>query len=238
MKYFSVVLSVSFKTIIFLTVVRSDDELALDFAPCNENNLDECFKDIMQNQLIANKDGSEILGIPPLDPLEIQKQRVDYNGQNGIEVGMLLENVKIHGLCESKIKNVQTSLDEIGLNVTSDVYTPKLQVTGNYKANIKMNDLKIRPKGEFNIIINDADNVQTVISEFDILNNTKILNIKNITMDANVGQIIFNATGIFPDPALNEFAVQLINRNLPNFYKLIIQESQFIWEPLIINASN
>ncbi|XP_055382074.1 uncharacterized protein LOC129612483 [Condylostylus longicornis] len=224
-----------------LSIVGCDsetDEISFNFKPCEENNLDECFRNIMELSLLEYKNGNEALGIPPLEPLEVSKQKGNYSGVNGIEVSIVVENTKIYGLTDVKIEKMRTSINEKGLRAVMEVYLPRVEATGNYKANIKLNDFKIRPKGIFNVIISDSHNINKVTAEFENIDGKKFLNIKNVTIDPTIGEIKFNATGIFDDPALNEVAVQLANRYLPNFYKLIIQESQFVWEPLIVAASN
>lgn len=53
-----------------------------------------------------------------------------------------------------------------------------------------------------------------------------------------VGYLKLYATGISPDPALTQFALDFVNGYWPNYYQSMVAETRNSWEPILVNAVN
>jgi len=96
------------------------------------------------------KYGISELNIPPLDPFEMGKSSYSYN--SGLLQGRIsMKNVVVHGLSEGIVDKVNFRLKEGRVRMEILSHVPQMFVEGSYKADIKLNDLKLNPKGTFNV---------------------------------------------------------------------------------------
>ncbi|XP_055382081.1 uncharacterized protein LOC129612488 [Condylostylus longicornis] len=215
--------------------------LELSRRPCDRNDLDldDCLKNLIQDQIQKNIDGSETLNIPPLEPWSLPKTKYLYSQQNGIRMTLTTENVQIHGLKRTTIVNVSTKFQNDLMSVDMMIHLPKIRMSGNYSAKIRVNDLKIRPRGKFNMTLSNVLNNMKLTGTIERFNNQRFLKLKKFSLDPIIEDIRFNVTGIFPaDPSLNNVFVQFINSYWRNLYPAIIRETKADWEPMLLNATN
>lgn len=87
-----------------------------------------------------------------MDPFLLGKSSYNYN--SGILQGRIaMRNVLVHGLSEGIVDKVdyRQKTNRVRMDMLSHV--PQLLAEGAYKADIKLNDMKITPKGTFNITL-------------------------------------------------------------------------------------
>lgn len=87
-----------------------------------------------------------------MDPLQMGKSSYSYNA--GILQGRIaMRDVQIHGLSEGIVDKVgfRQKNNRVRLEIAS--HHPQMLAEGSYKADIKLNDMKLTPKGNFNITL-------------------------------------------------------------------------------------
>lgn len=100
------------------------------------------------------RNGIEELNIPPMDPFLLEKSSYQYS--NGIVQGRIaMKNVKIYGLSEGIVKDVDFQMKDGEIKMKMITNVPKLLIEGAYKADMKINDLKMTPKGYFNVSMSE-----------------------------------------------------------------------------------
>lgn len=104
---------------------------------------------LKRNEIILQK-GSKALNIPPIDPFVIEKSHVSYD--NGVVQGQVaLNSIKVYGLSRAEIKKVNTTITDTGLRSEMNVFIPRVFIEGSFKGSVKLNNLRMNPKGIFNI---------------------------------------------------------------------------------------
>lgn len=91
--------------------------------------------------------------------------------------------------------------------MTSEVFTPMISTTGQYKAEFKFNEFNsLKPKGNFNVTMFGVSSQNYMEGEFMTMNNTqRYLKLKEMNILApNVEDMKIKITGIFADPRLSK----------------------------------
>lgn len=100
-------------------------------------------------------------------------------------------------------------VNESGTKMTSEVFTPKITTTGQYKAEFKFNEVKLQPKGNFNITMFGVSSQNVMEGEFMMNNNTRrFLKLKEMNILApEIEDMRIRVSGIFADPRLSEYYI-------------------------------
>lgn len=61
---------------------------------------------------------------------------------------------------------------------------------------------------------------------------------RKIDLKPEIGKLTTNFDGLFPDPALNQVAVELVNNNWQAMYKVMVDQAKEIWEPFMLQQAN
>lgn len=127
---------------------------AADIPTCraSDANISECIKQGFQQLTPRLREGISDLNVPPMDPLQMGKSSYSYNA--GILQGRIaMRDVQIHGLSEGIVDKVgfRQKNNRVRLEIAS--HHPQMLAEGSYKADIKLNDMKLTPKGNFNITL-------------------------------------------------------------------------------------
>ncbi|XP_055852596.1 putative beta-carotene-binding protein [Episyrphus balteatus] len=203
----------------------------------DEEKLNECLKDVFQQMLPKLHHGNKELKIPPIDPFALQNTKYDYS--NGILSGRVgLKDTKVYGLSRSEVKDVNFKLTEDGTHMEINIFTPRIYVEGNYKADMKINDVRMNPKGYFNVTMSGLNISETMDGKFEVKNGQRFLRMTNFDMDVDIEDMKIYANGLFPDPTLNAIVLDFINQYWREIYKVIIPETRSYWEPLALSAMN
>lgn len=96
--------------------------------------------------------GDPELGIEPYDPFVIDRLSFQYSS-GAVNGKISVRNVKLYGFAEHKIKdvNVKVKGDKVKLRTVSQI--PKMNILGDYKAELQVNSLQLKPKGTFNLTL-------------------------------------------------------------------------------------
>ncbi|EDW25629.1 GL26314 [Drosophila persimilis] len=214
-------------------------ELSGDIPTCRESdlNINECIKQGLQLITPRMKYGISELNIPPLDPFEMGKSSYSYN--SGLLQGRIaMKNVVVHGLSEGIVDKVNFRLKNGQVRMEILSHVPQMLVEGAYKADIKLNDLKLTPKGTFNVTLTDVTMRARPTGELYERDGHTYLRLTKLETEPKVGDLRFYANGLVPDPALNDVILDFINQYWRQLYQAMLPETLATWQPLILKSSN
>ncbi|KAL5278694.1 hypothetical protein ACFFRR_003359 [Megaselia abdita] len=173
----------------------------------NVKDINICLKTAIEEMLPRLKDGDAVLNIPPLDPFFLEKSNYRYSRGN-VQGRLALRNLKIVGISSTVITKMDFKVTENGTKMTSEVFTPKISTTGQYKAEFKFNDVKLQPKGNFNITMFGVSSQNVMEGEFIMNNTNRYLKLKEMNILApNIEDMNIRVSGIFADPRLSEYII-------------------------------
>ncbi|XP_034489415.1 uncharacterized protein LOC117793235 [Drosophila innubila] len=214
-------------------------ELAADIPTCsqNDNNINECIKQGFQQLTPRLKYGISDLNIPPMDPFHLGKSSYSYN--SGLLQGRIaMRNVEIHGLSEGIVDKVTYRQKDKRVRVELLSHVPQMLVEGNYKADIKLNDMKLTPKGTFNITLTDVSMKTRSLGELYERDGHTYMRLTKLETEPTVGDMHIHANGLVPDPVLNDVILDFINQYWRQLYQAMLPETLAIWQPLMLKVGN
>lgn len=95
-------------------------------------------------------------------------------------------------------------VDEIGTKMKSEVFTPKIAATGQYKAEFKFNEVRLQPKGNFNITMFGVSSQNVMEGEFLMNNTERYLKLKAMNiLSPEIEDMKIRVSGVFADPRLS-----------------------------------
>ncbi|KAH8274028.1 hypothetical protein KR044_008589 [Drosophila immigrans] len=214
-------------------------ELAADIPTCsqNDNNINECIKQGFQELTPRLKNGISDLNIPSMDPFQLGKSSYNYN--SGILQGRIaMRNVQIHGLSEGIVDKVDYRQKDKRVRLDLLSHVPQMLAEGNYKADIKLNDMKLTPKGTFNITLTDVSMKTRALGELYERDGHSYVRLTKLETEPKVGNMRIYANGLVPDPALNDVILDFINQYWRQLYQAMLPETMATWAPLMLKVGN
>ncbi|EDV94049.1 GH25092 [Drosophila grimshawi] len=218
---------------------KTNDFDSLNLAKCPEgaDNAEECIKSMFNTVLQRSRLGVPELNIEPYDPLLINRSSFHYS--SGVVKGRIsVRNVKLFGLAEHKIEKLRMKVngDKVKFEMISTI--PKVNMNGIYKAEMQVNSLHLKPKGNFNITLFDVEN--HVVTDGDILSKDghRYFRFTDIEADPKIRDLTIKANGIFPDPELDEIALNVANNYWRDIYGVILPETRRSWLPVLLRVIN
>lgn len=219
----------------------ADDDFVLPkgILTCDQDDpeLNQCIKNTINQQLPLLHKGSLRLNIPPLDPLRIPDGRYGYSG-GPVGGVLILKGANLYGISKSTIKKVDTKILADGVTSTMVSYFPRILVDGNYKADVKFNELKMRPKGHFNLTLTDVTLKAKMTGQFKTVDGKKYLQLNSVEAEPEIGNLRIFATGLFPDPILNNVVLDFANQYWPEIVKTVVPQTKSTWEPIVLDTAN
>lgn len=100
--------------------------------------------------LLSLQNGLKSLNIPPLDPFTIERTSLEY-GNGALQGAIKMKNLKTFGMSQAVFRDVRMKIEDGKVETEIDIHFPKIFMEGAYKADIKFNELKLHPKGHFNV---------------------------------------------------------------------------------------
>lgn len=127
-----------------------DEDLAK--CPKDAGQAGECIKIIMNELIPRMRLGDPELNIDPYDPLVINRLSFQYT-VGPISGKVSVRHVKIYGFGEHKVDkvNVKVNGDKVKVRVVSNM--PTMNLLGEYKSELNVNSLQLKPKGIFNLTL-------------------------------------------------------------------------------------
>ncbi|CAD6997909.1 unnamed protein product [Ceratitis capitata] len=132
------------------------------------------------------KDGIKELNIPPMDPFIIERNNIEIRS-SFVQGRAQIRNVRVFGISEGNVQK------------------------GNYKADMTLNEVKMTPKGYFNVTMSD------------------------LTLSSESEGELYERDGhinLVPDPALNAVILDFVNQYWRQVYKVMLPQTRSTWEPM------
>lgn len=214
-------------------------ELAADIPTCSQDdsNINECIKQGFQKLTPRLKYGISDLNIPPMDPFQLGKSSYNYN--SGILQGRItMRSVQIHGLSKGIVDMVSYRQKDKRVRLMVLSHVPKMLVEGSYKADIKLNEMKLTPKGTFNITMADVIMKTRAVGELYERDGHTYMRLTKLETEPRVGDMRIYANGLVSDPALNNVILDFINQYWGQLYHAMLPETMAIWQPLMLKVGN
>lgn len=222
-----------------LPVLKQVTEIPSDIPRCKEadQNLSECILNAFRQMVPRAINGIPELNIPPTDPLEVDKSSYQFVN-NIIQGKVALRNVKIKGLSKTIFNSVEYKKQGDKFKMVVKFKTPELFIQGRFKAEVKINNAKMNSKGAFNLTMTDIDAIGMPEGEWYERDGQRYIRLTKFNIEPTLGNMRFYATGLMPDPLLNDAVVEFVNQNWRTAYKPIISETRSTWEPEFLKLSN
>lgn len=199
--------------------------------------LGKCIKNTIQRMLPEMQVGIESLGFPSLDPYVSKSTYVDYK-RNQMSASMHIKNAKTFGMSKAQIMDVRASATDKTLNLEVDVRFPQILIEGFFKGEGRFNSIKLASKGYFNNSMTEVTTTWKMAGKVTERNGEEYLQIESFDMSPEVGDMKIYATGLFPDPELNQIALEFVNQYWPMMYKELLPASRQVWEPVMVELVN
>ncbi|XP_063224141.1 protein takeout-like [Bacillus rossius redtenbacheri] len=149
-------MAVSFVLLLAATCVRSalSAQLPSYITPCSRSDpkLNECALKNGNAAIPFLTKGDRAKGIPPLQPLHLEKVEVKQ-GAGAVAMDMTLTDVDVHHLGDMRIQSISFDLENKAVNVS--LKAPVVQVIGNYSIDGRVLLLPIKGNGGINITVED-----------------------------------------------------------------------------------
>lgn len=214
--------------------------LSANVTKCTENAMEvgDCVAKIMNSLLPRLRKGDPELNIPAYDPFVINRLSFQYSS-GAVNGRISVRHVELYGFAELKIGKVHVHANDTNVQLKIHALLPKMNIIGDYKADIHVNQLNLKPKGKFNLTLYDVENIVTTEGEF-YTNDDGLRFVRLVDIDANpkIGNMVIKANGIFPDPELDEIALNVANSYWRDIYGIILPETRKSWAPLMLRLIN
>nr|XP_029724927.1 putative beta-carotene-binding protein [Aedes albopictus]XP_029724969.1 putative beta-carotene-binding protein [Aedes albopictus] len=206
---------------------------------CNRNDpeLGQCIKDSIQRLLPELVNGIPSIGFPAIDPFTQDSNYFEYKNQQ-MHGSLHLKNAKTYGMSRAQIRDVRAAAGDDTFNMEVDVYFPKVITEGKYKGEGRFNAIKLVSKGYFNVTTTDVSTTWKISGRTTQRQGEEYLLIDKFDMTPEVGDMKVYATGLFPDPGLNQVALDFVNQYWPSLYKEMLPETRHSWEPMMLDIIN
>uniref|UniRef100_A0A336KJZ6 CSON011979 protein n=1 Tax=Culicoides sonorensis TaxID=179676 RepID=A0A336KJZ6_CULSO len=203
--------------------------------PSDERN--ECLKQSISKVIPVIKKGFAPLNIASFDPLFVEKSDFDFN-QGILRSTQNLKNIIVKGLSGVQIKGVKSKANDKNILLELDVLYPKLHVEAEFSGNSVLSELTVKSEGKIKMEADDVISIYKILGKLNKTNNDDLIQIKGfelLNLDTKLLQI--EATGLFPDPDVNAFAVQFINQEWKYLFQQLVPSVKKIWGPVCMEVA-
>uniref|UniRef100_A0A034WI37 Circadian clock-controlled protein n=1 Tax=Bactrocera dorsalis TaxID=27457 RepID=A0A034WI37_BACDO len=214
-------------------------ELPADIPTCEQSdiNINECIKRAFQKITPRLKDGIKELNIPPMDPFIIERNNIEL--RSGFATGRVqVRNVRIFGISDSVVQSVDHRMDGDKVSMGLVTQVPRLYLEGNYKADMMINEVKMTPKGYFNVTMTDLVLSSQSEGELYERDGHTYLRLTKFNFEPEIGDMQIYASNLVPDPALNAVILDFVNQYWRQVYKIMLPQTRSTWEPMFLKVMN
>ncbi|KAH8381123.1 hypothetical protein KR200_002530 [Drosophila serrata] len=221
------------------TAAPTATSILADLPKCaaTDDQLGECVKEIFNTLTPRLKDGNPELKIPPYEPFNLNRTSFQYTSGNA-NGRITVRNAKIYGFSANKAKDVSVKVSKDKVKLRLVTYMPKLNIVGTYKADLQVNQLQLKPKGDFNVTLKDVETTTLTDGEIYTKEGHRYFRLKNIDTKPKIGDLVIKANGIFADPELDQIALNVANQYWRDIYGIMLPETRQYWQPLVLRMFN
>nr|XP_014086183.1 uncharacterized protein LOC106614796 [Bactrocera oleae] len=197
----------------------------------------DCVKNLLQKSLQRLKNGDRDLNIPIIDPYRLNRTTFQYTSGT-VRGRIIMRDGLTYGFSKMEIKSLDLKINGDKVTMKSLAYVPAITIVGNYKAELILNNIQLRPKGVFNVSLVNVNIDQTYEGNFYEADGHRFVRMLRFDAEPKVGDFKLSATGVFPDPTLNELAVNIVNQYWRRIFQIFLPETRHYWGPLLLQQLN
>ncbi|XP_063706475.1 uncharacterized protein LOC134835527 [Culicoides brevitarsis] len=199
-------------------------------SPTQERN--ECLRESISKIIPVLKNGYPEFNIPSIDPFYHDKTHFEYK-QGILTVNLNTKDMIVNGVRFIKIKEVRSKANDKNIYVEIDADFDRLEMLADYKGNAVLSELNVKSGGKLNLTAVDITTTLKILGKINKSENSGFIAIKGIDLsNIDTKKMIVHATGLFPDPDVNQFAVEFINQSWRYLFEQLIPEIKKIWLPM------
>lgn len=167
---------------------------------------------------------------------------------------MSFKNTTVRGFGVSEVKHIRSMVNETSLHLDIAVFSPFLDMEGLYRGQGNLFGFQYKSKGYGNFSFGRSlwcseffkrktfsEKVSAVWKMDGIVeerNGEKYVKIVKFDTRPKMKSAKIYATGLLPDPDLNELAIQFVNQVWDRLYEQMFPQTRQIWEPIFLNSIN
>ncbi|XP_072944040.1 putative beta-carotene-binding protein [Epargyreus clarus] len=234
----------SLRTVCLLLTVFStsygyiDIEKYLNVCDRNSPDVNECLVDAVQKGLSDLAGGIKELGVPAIDPYHQKELKMEYKN-NQIMAKVIIKDIYVSGLKESKVRDVRLKADEDNFHMEVDMFSPTIKAKGKYSGGGSYNSLQVNASGDFDTIMTDLTYTWKLDGIPEKINNETHIRINSFYMRPDVGDMKSKLTNDNPDSReLTTLANRITNDNWRTLYKELLPFAQSNWNKIGIRVAN
>ncbi|XP_023296973.2 uncharacterized protein LOC111679622 [Lucilia cuprina] len=196
-----------------------------------------CLKQVLSNVVPKLKDGNKYLQIPSLDPLHFNSTAFQYN--SGPFTGYItIRYALIYGLTTIKFKKVDFQKDGNKFKARLTMLVPKMYALGSYKGDMHVNNVRVRPRGDFNVTMLSLGVEMLTLGSVIHKDGHTFLKLTKSNATTILKDSKIHATGIFPDQRLNDIVLNVANQYSRDLFNIVLPETRSNWLPILTDILN
>ncbi|XP_004534505.1 uncharacterized protein LOC101456418 isoform X2 [Ceratitis capitata] len=220
-----------------LPELKKITSLPADIPTCQRNDpkINNCIKNAYQALKPRLKDGIPELNIPVLGPLLIDNLAMYVKMGQGV---VQLRGLHILGINDTDIGKVLAQITDDHARFEIHTTTPHIYFYGDYKADLKLKDVKFNRGGAFSGVITRIQ--LKILVEGDLVKRGghKHFQLKKLDYEPQIDKFSIQADNLDPDKAISNGIVNYINTNWNSYYKQMIAEIKKDLEPIALHFFN
>ncbi|XP_073821188.1 uncharacterized protein isoform X2 [Musca autumnalis] len=202
-----------------------------------DNTVDSCIRDAFNYMIRSSIKGVPELNIPPIDPMRMNKLNVQFSN-NLIRGKAAVRNVSVVGISTAEFKRVHYERKDNDVKLSIHIQLPLLQITGKYRAEVVINNARFSSKGLFNISLIDIDSKSDHYAQLYERDGHTFMSLTGLNLDPTLGDMKIYASGLVPDPALNNALLEIVNSQWRIIYRSVVTSTRSTWQPIVVNYTN
>lgn len=184
-----------------------------------------CLRLAIQESWLSFVKGIPELGLPVLDPMEVDMMENHYSAGD-VQGRFVLRNVKTYGLAKANFLAVRPYRSDNIMNLEIDLEIPKVFIDGDCKAEGSVAHYKIGGKGYFNTSMEGVSITWGL--EGRIENDRWVIQHFHVYPEVQHMQVYF--TDLFGNEDMNKAVLNFVNEYWPVLYKGMLPTVEKHWD--------
>lgn len=166
------------------------------------------FETFLENLKPIIRNGSDELGLPPLDPFNLKRLPIKIN-ENTVKLDALLTDLYSRGLSEYTV--IKGDFVLIGLKIVMSLSWPLVHAKTNYAMKGQVSEFPIYGNGDMKADVKEF----SISLEISFKMVGEHLQVKSIVSNMSLKALEFKATGLFDDEEVSDLLSALISDTVP-----------------------
>ncbi|XP_032688116.1 uncharacterized protein LOC116852158 [Odontomachus brunneus] len=168
-------------------------------------------EDVLESLRDLIKTGNATLGLPPLDPLCIEKVPVNIDVKDTIKLDAILTNIDVRGLSSYKVNSADFQL--IGMKLMANLTWEHINASTDYNATGLIGvDIPLFGDGVINL---DVQNFTFSVELSVTVHDDVYLKVKSLETDFDLGGVVLDITGLWHDPEVSWLVSAMLSHMIP-----------------------